>query len=161
MQSQNISLCLSENHRHEPKASILSVNDNPAVADMPSTTKHPSTRRRVLVVEDNRDSADSLRTLLTLCGLDVQVAYTGPSGVEAAKLWRPDVVLCDIGLPDLDGFGVARALRQNPATARTRMIAITGYGGDEDRRKSKDAGFDAHLTKPADPIILLQMLAAE
>ena len=69
-------------------------------------------------------------------------------------------VLCDIGLPGLDGFGVARELRRNPATAKARMIAVTGYGGDEDRLRTREAGFDAHLTKPADPTALHELLAA-
>ena len=68
-------------------------------------------------------------------------------------------MLCDIGLPGLDGYGVARALRQDPATAAARMIAVTGYGGDENRRRSQEAGFDAHLTKPADPAALQDLLA--
>ncbi len=130
-----------------------------AVAVMPAAPTRATKRLRVLVVEDNRDAADSLKMLLILFGYDVSVAYTGPSGVEAAKEWVPDVVLCDIGLPGLDGYGVARELRQNPATATTRMIAVTGYGGEEDRRRSQEAGFDAHLTKPADPTALQELLA--
>jgi CheY-like chemotaxis protein len=113
----------------------------------------------VLVVEDNRDAADSLQMLLEVFGYEVAVAYTGPTGVEAAKEMRPDAVVCDIGLPGLDGYGVARALRQDPATAKARMIAVTGYGGDDDRRRARDAGFDAHLTKPADPVEIRRLLA--
>jgi CheY-like chemotaxis protein len=80
---------------------------------------------RVLVVEDNRDSADSLRLLLGLYGYEVAVAYCGHDGVQAAQQHRPDVVLCDIGLPGLDGYGVARKLRGDPATAQARLIAVT------------------------------------
>src|SRR5207247_1986984 len=108
-------------------------------------------RLRILIVEDNRDTADSLRILLELMGYEVCVAYTGPEGVEAAWIWRPGIVLCDIGLPGLDGFGVATELRRNPITARALLIAITGYGRDEDRARSRQAGFDFHLTKPCDP----------
>jgi CheY-like chemotaxis protein len=115
-------------------------------------------RLRVLVVEDNRDAADSLRVLLELFGYTVEVAYTGKAGVEAATTWHPDVILCDIGLPGLDGYKLAAELRQNPATAQARLIALTGYGTDEDRRRSKEAGFDAHLTKPADPAALRALL---
>jgi CheY-like chemotaxis protein len=79
--------------------------------------------------------------------------------VEAARRRRPDVVLCDIGLPGLDGYGVVRELRRTPATAGARIIAVTGYGGAEDRRRSKEAGFDAHLTKPADPAELREAVA--
>ena len=80
---------------------------------------------RVLVVEDNRDAADSLRLLLGLYGYEVAVAYCGHDGVQAAQQHRPDVVLCDIGLPGLDGYGVARKLRGDPATAQARLIAVT------------------------------------
>jgi PAS domain S-box-containing protein len=130
-----------------------------ALTGMPEAPGHAPKRLRILVVEDNRDAADSLKILLELYGYDVTVAYTGPAGVERAKQWKPDAVLCDIGLPGLDGYGVVRELRQDPATAGARMIAVTGYGGDEDRRKSREAGFDAHLTKPADPTALHELLS--
>ncbi len=87
-------------------------------------------RRRVVIVEDNRATADSMRLLLDLAGYDVRVAYTGPEGVRAVAEWEPDVVLCDIGLPGLDGYGVAAALRGHPATANVRLIAITAYGSE-------------------------------
>jgi CheY-like chemotaxis protein len=80
--------------------------------------------------------------------------------VAAAGEWRPDVVLCDIGLPGLDGYGVAREIRLNPTTARVRLLALTGYGEDEDRRRSSEAGFDAHLVKPADPAELSRLLSS-
>jgi len=115
----------------------------------------------ILVVEDNRDAADSLRMLLELLGHEVRVAYTGPDGVRIAEEWQPDLMLCDIGLPGLDGYGVAGALRQKPATARTRMIAITGYGTEKDRRRALEAGFDHHLTKPADPGVLMQLIRSQ
>jgi CheY-like chemotaxis protein len=114
---------------------------------------------RVLVVEDNLDAADSLKMLLELFGHEVTVAYSGPAGVEAAKQCRPDVVLCDIGLPGLDGYGVARELRRHPDTAHARMIAVTGYDRDEDRRRTQEAGFNGHLTKPADPTALQELLS--
>jgi CheY-like chemotaxis protein len=114
----------------------------------------------VLVVEDNRDAADSLRLLLEAYGYEVSVAYTGPDGVRAAVEHRPEVVVCDIGLPGMDGYRVAEALRGNPATAASRLIALTGYGRDEDRRRARDAGFDEHLTKPADPAALEALIAA-
>jgi two-component system, sensor histidine kinase len=104
--------------------------------------------QRVLVVEDNRDAADSLRLLLKLSGHEVAVAYFGHDRVRAAEQHRPDVVLCDIGLPGLDGYGVARKLRGNPVTAKARLIAVTAYGQDEDRRRSHEAGFEQHLVKP-------------
>lgn len=114
---------------------------------------------RILVVEDNPDTADSLRLLLGLYGYEVTVAYSGPDGVRAAGQWPPDVVLCDIGLPGLDGYGVARKLRGDPATATARLIAVTAYGEDEHRRRSHAAGFEHHLVKPVDPDALLRLLS--
>jgi CheY-like chemotaxis protein len=116
---------------------------------------------RVLVVEDNPDTADTTRVLLEIAGHEVRVAHTGPDGVEAARAWAPGIVLCDIGLPGLDGYGVARELRRIPATANARLLAITGYGGDDDRRRSLEAGFDLHLTKPVDPQTLLRLVGGE
>ena len=116
---------------------------------------------RILVVEDNRDGADSLRMLLELYGYEATVAYTGPDGVKLADQWQPDVVLCDIGLPGLDGYGVARKLRQNPFTAKARLIAVTGYGAEDDKRRSREVGFDAHLVKPVDPAALQGVLLQE
>jgi CheY-like chemotaxis protein len=114
--------------------------------------------QRILVIEDNRDSADSLRLLLEFSGYEVSVAYSGHDGVQAAEQYQPDVVLCDIGLPGLDGYGVARKLRDNPATATARLIAVTAYGQDEDRRRSHEAGFEQHLVKPLDPDALQRVL---
>jgi CheY-like chemotaxis protein len=113
---------------------------------------------RILVVEDNRDAAASLRLLLGLYGCEVTVVYSGPEGVMAAGQCQPDVVLCDIGLPGLDGYGVARKLRDNPATARARLIAVTAYGQDRDRRRSHEAGFEHHLVKPVEPDALIEVL---
>jgi CheY-like chemotaxis protein len=129
-----------------------------ALAFQPQAPQSSLQHRRVLVVEDNRDAAESLRILLELRGHDVRVAHTGTDGVRAAHAWHPEVVVCDIGLPGLDGFGVARQIRRNPSTARVRLIALTGYGQQEDRRRSREAGFDEHLTKPAEPETLQQLI---
>ena len=91
--------------------------------------------------------ADALRFL----GYEVKVAYSGPDGVRLADAMCPHVVICDIGLPGMDGFAVAGALRGNPKVANARLIALTGYGQEEDRKRTRAAGFDEHLTKPADP----------
>ena len=123
-------------------------------------TAPPARRTRVLIVEDERDAADSLRMLLEIVGYDVDVAYDGPEGVRKAVRWRPHVVLCDIGLPGLSGYGVAEQLRHNPATAESHLVAITAWGGEEDKRRGRQAGFEHHLVKPADPERLLQLLAA-
>lgn len=125
----------------------------------PEAPKLLSKQLRVLVVEDNRDAAESLRMLLELYGFRVHVAYTGPDGVALAKREHPDVVVCDIGLPGMDGFAVADALRKNGRLASARLIAVTGYGQEEDKRRALQAGFDAHLVKPADPHKLLALLA--
>ena len=124
----------------------------------PSAAGVASRRLRVLVVEDNRDAADSLAMLLRAYGYDVTVAYTGPDGVQAARQTKPDAVVCDVGLPGMDGYRVAQALRGDPATASSRLIALTGYAQEEDRRRAREAGFDEHLTKPADPAELRALL---
>jgi CheY-like chemotaxis protein len=130
-----------------------------ALTQMPTAAVQDRTHRRILLVEDNRDAADTLRMLLELYGYEVTVAYTGPEGVQAAEEQRPNIVLCDIGLPGLDGYGVARKLRGNPATAKAHMIAVTGYGSDDDLSRSREAGFDRHMVKPVDPVDLKQALA--
>ena len=116
-------------------------------------------RRRVLVVEDNADAADSVRMLLEMFGYDVTVTYSGPAAIEMAKRVRPHAVVCDIGLPGMDGYEVAVALRGDPETANAHLIAVTGYGQDDDRRRAFAAGFDEHLTKPVDPQALLDRLS--
>jgi signal transduction histidine kinase len=130
-----------------------------ALRDRRTTPSRISRSVRVLVVEDNRDAAESVQMLLEAHGYEVFVAFTGPDGVEAARAHRPNVVLCDIGLPGLDGFEVAGKLRSDPATARITLIAVTGYGQDADRQRSAAAGFDLHLVKPVDPGRLLNELA--
>jgi PAS domain S-box-containing protein len=114
---------------------------------------------RVLVVEDNPDAAESLRRLLRLHGHEVSVAVNGVDGVAEAKRSHPDAVVCDIGLPGMDGYAVATALRGDPETARARLIAVTGYGRAEDRARALSSGFDEHIVKPADPELLLSKLA--
>jgi CheY-like chemotaxis protein len=102
--------------------------------------------------------------LLELGGHEVRVAYDGPAGVRAAREWPPEVVFCDIGLPGLDGYGVAAELRNHAGTARTRLIAVTAYGSDEARRRSAQVGFERHFVKPVDPDelqALLRVLARE
>jgi CheY-like chemotaxis protein len=117
-------------------------------------------RRRVLIVEDNRDSADSLRMVFELTGYDVTVAYTGPEGAEAARQVRPDLVICDIGLPGMDGYAVARRIRADLGADQPVLVALTGYGEAADRDRALAAGFDRHFTKPADPFALEAVLTA-
>ena len=137
---------------------LLPVEHEPPALSREAPAQPAAHGSRVLVVEDNRDAADSLKMLLRLMGHDTRVAYTGPEGLKTATEWVPDLVLCDIGLPGLDGYGVARALRMDPKTNHLRLLALTGYGSDEDRRLSREAGFDEHLTKPVAPQVLQEYL---
>jgi two-component system CheB/CheR fusion protein len=119
----------------------------------------PPPGRRVLVVDDNLDSVDSLALLLRIRGHQVQTAPDGPAALEAARAFQPEVVLLDIGLPGMTGHEVARRLRQLPGMERALLVALTGYGQDDDRRLSQEAGFNVHLVKPADPDQLQAVLA--
>ena len=143
---------------------MASGNGERKEAAAPSTGSHSGVhgaRRRILIIEDNVDAAQTLADLLELNGHEVQIAYSGTEGVETAAKFQPEIVLCDIGLPGMSGWEVARTLREHPATATTRLIAISGYGAVEDRRQSTAAGFEAHLTKPVDVDALETLLARE
>jgi CheY-like chemotaxis protein len=104
----------------------------------------------VLLVEDNRDGGQMLADVLASEGHRVHLARDGRTALSAARRLAPDVVLCDIGLPDMDGYALAQALRREPALAHTRFIALSGYAQKEDRARAEEAGFEAHLVKPAD-----------
>jgi two-component system CheB/CheR fusion protein len=117
-------------------------------------------RRRILVVDDNVDAANSLAKYLTrLHGQDVRVAHDGPSALNEAEEFRPEVVVLDIGMPGMDGYEVARQLRSRPETQGASLVAMTGWGQEGDLRRSREAGFDRHLVKPVDPEDLLALLA--
>lgn len=118
-----------------------------------------ATVRRVLVADDNRDSAESLGMLLRLMGNDVRIVYDGMDAVSEAEAFRPDVILLDIGMPKLDGYEAARRIREKPWTEDTLLVALTGWGKEEDKRKASDAGFDRHFTKPIDPAELRRLLS--
>jgi CheY-like chemotaxis protein len=105
---------------------------------------------RVLIVEDNVDAAESLQMLLELLGHRVDVAHDGPTALDFARAHGPEMMLVDIGLPEMDGYEVARRLRADPAVPSLVLVALTGYGRDEDRRQALAAGFDHHLAKPVD-----------
>jgi len=115
-----------------------------------ASTRSTSTRRRVLVVDDNRDAAEALATLVGTLGHHVQVRDNGSEALDMSVEWKPHVMLLDIGLPDMNGFEVARRLRTMPESKNMCLIACTGYGGDDDRRLMAEAGFDGHLIKPVD-----------
>ena len=118
-----------------------------------------ATRRVVLVIDDNTDAGQTLADMLELQGHSVRVARNGQSGLDLARDLRPDVVLCDIGLPDLDGYEVARALRRDEALRTTRLIALSGFAQPEDRRRAREAGFDDHIAKPPDPDQLMNAVS--
>jgi CheY-like chemotaxis protein len=121
---------------------------------------HPfAGQQRILVVDDNRDSADSLSMLLSFLGADVRVARTGAEAVEMFRSYEPAVVLLDIGLPDMDGYDVARRLRGERRAQQPTIVALTGWGQDRDRERARDAGCDHHLIKPADINVLRALLA--
>jgi PAS domain S-box-containing protein len=115
-------------------------------------------RRRVLVVDDNQDAADSLALLLRLAGQDARTAYDGPSALVRATEFRPEVVFLDIGMPGMDGYEVARQLRAAPSLRGIKLVALTGWGQEEDRRRSAEAGFDRHMVKPVEPEALRKVL---
>ena len=115
--------------------------------------------RRVLIADDNKDAADTLAMLLELAGHEVRVAHGGRAALTVAQTFRPDVALLDIGMPDLSGHEVARELRRTPWGAGICLIALTGWGGDDDRRRAIEVGFDRHLTKPINPAALEELLA--
>jgi len=115
--------------------------------------------KRVLVVDDNRASADSLAVLLRLSGFEVAAAYEGRQAVERAKAWRPDAVVMDIGMPDLNGFDACRAMRADADGRPFVAIALTGWGGKDAKEASREAGFDLHLVKPAEPSAITELLS--
>ena len=117
----------------------------------------PAVGLRVLVVDDNQDSANSLGLLIQVLGHDVRTVYDGPSALALAGSFVPDLVLLDIGMPVMDGFEVARRLRQIPALQKAVLVAQTGWGQEEDRRQAQEAGFDHHLVKPVDPNALREL----
>jgi len=137
------------------------AGESPVIASIEAAPPQATDLCRVLVIEDNRDGTDALRRLLEMAGHEVRVAHTGPQGIETAAAWGPDVILCDIGLPGLDGYAVADELRRLAVTSMARLIAVSGYGSADDKARSVDHGFHAHLTKPADPLVLLSLITRE
>jgi CheY-like chemotaxis protein len=128
------------------------LSERPAAHDLPS--------RKVLVVDDNVDAAESAAMLLRLWGHEVRIVHDGLSVFQAVRDFRPEVILLDIGLPGMTGYEVAKQLRARPEFESLVLAAITGYGQAEDRRRSSEAGFDMHLTKPLDPLKLEAVVAS-
>jgi CheY-like chemotaxis protein len=125
----------------------------------PEAGASPALSRRVLIVDDNRDAAMSLAMLLQLSGAETDMAYDGPGAIDAGERFRPDAILLDIGLPGMSGHEVARRIRSEPWGRTVMLVAITGWGQAEDRQRSQEAGFDAHLVKPVDHGALVKLLA--
>jgi signal transduction histidine kinase/CheY-like chemotaxis protein len=141
----------------------LPLVDRASRQDLAGTAATPAeapAARRVLVVDDNRDAADSLEVMLRIAGNDVRTAYNGLEAVRVAEEFQPSVALLDLGMPQMNGYDAARAIRRVCPAAKTTLIAVTGWGLEEDRRRSKDAGFDHHLVKPVSAERLNALLAS-
>jgi CheY-like chemotaxis protein len=148
-------------HGSEFVVRLPAAGDAARRADLPAAPAlngPASAPRRVLVVDDNVDAAQSLATLLKLWGHQVAMAHDGTAALEAVRAQRPEVILLDIGLPGMSGLEVARQVRQDPR--RPLLVALTGYGQEQDRRRSIEAGFDCHLVKPVDLSELRRLIAA-
>ena len=133
--------------------------DPPEASPLEAPT--PTVTRRVLVVDDHQDAADSLALLLRALGCEVEVARDGMEAVEVAGRYRPDLLLLDIGMPRLDGYAACRRIRGHPWGKAMVIVALTGWGQEDDRRRTREAGFDAHLVKPVEPSVLLGLLAEQ
>jgi two-component system CheB/CheR fusion protein len=149
----------SEFHLRLPTCAPLALP--PPSPPLRARHRAASAVRRILVVDDNADCAETLARLLELGGHPVGLAHDGPTALRVAETFRPDVVLLDIGLPRMDGYEVARRLRQLPGLERTVLVALTGYSHDEHRQRCREVGFDQVLTKPVDPEGLQQLLTSD
>ena len=129
-----------------------------AEAVMTPGERRAARRLKVVVVDDSQDVAESLAMVLGLWGHEALIAGDGPAALELAMRHQPDVVLSDVGLPGMDGFELARRLRESTGCPRALLVALSGYGQEEDRRRALDAGFDHHLVKPADLNVLAAIL---
>ena len=126
----------------------------------PTPTEHSAGGRRILIVDDNCDSATSLAMMIQLMGNETETAFDGFEALEVGGKFQPDLILLDIGMPRMNGYEAARRIRGEPWGRDLTLVALTGWGQEEDRRKSQDAGFDHHLTKPISLTQLEKLLAA-
>jgi signal transduction histidine kinase/ActR/RegA family two-component response regulator len=131
----------------------------PTLLSAAGPAREATLRHRVLVVEDNEDAAETLREMLLMWDHEVEVAHDGREGIDKARAFQPDVILCDIGLPVMDGYEVARAIRSDPELSSAFLVAVTGYASHEDARRAAGAGFDRHLGKPVPVEVLEEVLA--
>ncbi len=137
----------------------VQTNEAPDAGRRSSAANAPT--RRILLVDDNKDAADSMAILLRLAGHEVRTAYDGQTALALARLHAPEVVICDISMPDMDGLELARRLRQDLGLKDSLLVALSGYAQEEDRRRSQEAGFNAHLAKPVRLDSLRALLASE
>jgi two-component system CheB/CheR fusion protein len=137
------------------------LSDVPTPREAPKEDRRRLPAKRILVVDDNVDAANCLALFLGMSGHEVRAEYDGPAALAAARAYRPEVVLLDIGMPNMDGYEVARRLRQELEPEKVLLVALTGYGQDDDRRRSREAMIDHHLVKPVDPEALHAFLASE
>jgi CheY-like chemotaxis protein len=151
---------MTEERVRETRPGEQPAANRPAAGSSPLAKLNPRRERpsRVLVVDDNVDLARGLARLLQIHGHDVRIAYDGPTGLDEAKNSKPDVVLLDIGLPGMDGYQLAAQLRRDETVKNATLIAISGYGQEEDLRLAKEAGFDHHLVKPIISDELIRLL---
>jgi PAS domain S-box-containing protein len=160
MHGGSVSVTSEGNGRGSEFTVRLPLSDSPLEAKPTEKSVADVRPLRVLVVDDNVDMARSIGMLLAQLGHTLSTAHDGPAALEAARKFKPDVILLDIGLPGLDGYRVAEALRREPAFASVRLIAVSGYGQAEDRKRAEEAGFDLHLVKPVDMGTLVSALTA-
>jgi CheY-like chemotaxis protein len=151
----------------EPAGQLNFILDDAMLADKPMADAlkppptHTAARRfKILVVDDNHDSALSLAMMLSIMGHDTRTAHDGESAVQTAETFLPDVVLLDIGLPKLNGYEVAQRIREKPWGESMYLIAVTGWGQDEDRQRSSEVGLNLHMVKPVEPSALEKVLAS-
>jgi CheY-like chemotaxis protein len=138
---------------------VVVMQETSPTPGVPSSETPKNPRLRILAIDDIADVADVLKMLLDLEGFETRVAYSGKAGLDIAKQFGPDVILCDIGLPEMDGHEIARRLRSDPQTAPATLIALTGWGTEGEVRRTRESGFDYHLVKPVDAGALLELLS--
>jgi len=149
-------------HRQALIEDVITMLADNQMADARSpdpAMKPPARSFRILVVDDNQDSALSMAMMLSIMGHDTRTAHDGESAVTTAESFLPDVVLLDIGLPKLNGYEVAQRIRQQPWGESMYLIAVTGWGQDEDRQRSAEVGLNVHMVKPVEPATLEKLLA--
>jgi len=137
------------------------VHPRAATAPLPVLRPDPKDARRVLIADDNRDAAELMQALLEHRGHDVRVTFDGASALRASEAFRPEFVFLDIGLPDMNGFEVARRMRQLPGCATIPIVAVSGYAREEDRARAMRSGFSGHLAKPVSPESITTILSGQ